>query len=54
MIYLEEHREVGDSVERAEVLADEHKEYVQMAKVCFYYLKITTILSLISFRRMLR
>uniref|UniRef100_A0A0K0F1X9 CRAL-TRIO domain-containing protein n=1 Tax=Strongyloides venezuelensis TaxID=75913 RepID=A0A0K0F1X9_STRVS len=32
MIYLEEHREVGDSVERAEVLADEHKEYVQMAK----------------------
>uniref|UniRef100_A0A0K0DUC5 CRAL-TRIO domain-containing protein n=1 Tax=Strongyloides stercoralis TaxID=6248 RepID=A0A0K0DUC5_STRER len=32
MIYLEEHREVGDSVERAEVLANEHKEYIQMAK----------------------
>uniref|UniRef100_A0A0N4Z5V2 CRAL-TRIO domain-containing protein n=1 Tax=Parastrongyloides trichosuri TaxID=131310 RepID=A0A0N4Z5V2_PARTI len=32
MIYLEEHREVGDSVERAEVLAEEHKEYVETAK----------------------
>uniref|UniRef100_A0A7E4V5K9 Guanine nucleotide exchange factor DBS-like spectrin-like domain-containing protein n=1 Tax=Panagrellus redivivus TaxID=6233 RepID=A0A7E4V5K9_PANRE len=39
MIYLEEHRDVGDSVKRAEELADEHEEYaanamadVQMAR----------------------
>ncbi|KAH7698415.1 hypothetical protein AAVH_34492, partial [Aphelenchoides avenae] len=31
MIYLEEHREVGDSVERAQQLAEEHEEYANNA-----------------------
>lgn len=33
MIYLEEHREVGDSVERAARLAEEHEEYASNAIV---------------------
>uniref|UniRef100_A0AC35THF6 CRAL-TRIO domain-containing protein n=1 Tax=Rhabditophanes sp. KR3021 TaxID=114890 RepID=A0AC35THF6_9BILA len=32
MIYLEEHREVGDCVERAVELAKEHDEYIKTAK----------------------
>ena len=34
MIYLEEHRDVGDSVRRAEELAAEHEEYAINAMVC--------------------
>lgn len=33
MIYLEEHREVGDSVDRAQQLAEEHEEYANNAMV---------------------
>lgn len=35
MIYLEEHRDVGDSVKKAEKLAIEHEEYAANAMVCF-------------------
>lgn len=34
MIYLEEHREVGDGPEKAEQLAEAHSEYSQQAMVC--------------------
>jgi hypothetical protein len=33
MIYLEEHRDVGDGVERARQLATDHEEYAEAAMV---------------------
>lgn len=33
MIYLEEHREVGDGTEKAEQLSIAHQEYTLMAMV---------------------
>lgn len=36
MIYLEEHRDVGDSVKRAEELAMQHEEYATNAMVSIF------------------
>lgn len=36
MMYLEEHREVGDGPERAELLAKQHDEYSQTAQVLIF------------------
>jgi hypothetical protein len=36
MIYLEEHRDVGDSVDRARQLATDHEEYAENAMVSFF------------------
>lgn len=35
MIYLEEHRDVGDSVHKADELAHQHEEYASNAMVSF-------------------
>lgn len=43
MIYLEEHRDVGDGVDRAHRLATEHEEYAENAMVgqpSKHYLKL--------------
>ena len=47
MIYLEEHRDVGDSVRRAEELAAEHEEYAINAMVCLFnrYCPITAVIT---------
>ena len=35
MLYLEEHREVGDGREKALQLAELHQQYVKIAMVCY-------------------
>jgi hypothetical protein len=51
MIYLEEHRDVGDSVMRARQLATDHEEYAEAAMVLYINRAIYIQFSPMSKRR---